>query len=84
MISAISCQQKSDISFGETLLDLNVMGRRQINDEQMPARFPAGTFERMDAVLRAREKRSELLRIAIERELARRERRKPKQARQRL
>jgi metal-responsive CopG/Arc/MetJ family transcriptional regulator len=52
------------------------MGRKQINDEQMPARFPAGTLERMDAVLKERERRSELVRHAVERELRRRERSK--------
>jgi hypothetical protein len=56
------------------------MAAKRFNEQQMPARLPAGTFERMDAVLRARESRSELLRIAIERELDRRERRQPKQA----
>jgi metal-responsive CopG/Arc/MetJ family transcriptional regulator len=50
------------------------MGRRRINEEVMPARFPAGTFERMDEALADREKRADLLREAIERELKRRER----------
>jgi hypothetical protein len=50
------------------------MGRKQINDEQMPARFRAGTLARMDAVLNEREKRSDLLRQAVDRELQRRER----------
>jgi len=27
------------------------MGRKQINHEQTPARFPAGTLERIDAAL---------------------------------
>lgn len=51
------------------------MGRKKINDEQMPARFPAGTLARIDAVLADGEKRSDLLREAVERELKRRERR---------
>lgn len=50
------------------------MGRPQINGEQMPARFAAGTLDRMDAVLGDKEKRSDFLREAVERELSRRER----------
>jgi hypothetical protein len=51
------------------------MGRRQINEEQTPARFPAGTLKRIDAALAKGEKRADLLREAVERELKRRERR---------
>lgn len=40
----------------------------------MPARLPAGMLARMDAVLEDGEKRSDLLREAVERELKRRER----------
>lgn len=50
------------------------MGRKQINHEQIPGRFPAGTLARMDAVLDEGEKRSDLIREAVERELKRRER----------
>jgi metal-responsive CopG/Arc/MetJ family transcriptional regulator len=50
------------------------MGRKQINHEQMPARFPEGTLERIDAALEEGEKRSDLIREAVERELKRRER----------
>lgn len=50
------------------------MGRRQINHEQTPARFPEGTLERIDAVLEDGEKRSDLIREAVDRELKRRER----------
>jgi metal-responsive CopG/Arc/MetJ family transcriptional regulator len=50
------------------------MGRKKINDEQTPARFPAGTLARIDAVLEDGEKRSDLIRQAVERELKRRER----------
>lgn len=50
------------------------VGRKKINDEQMPARFPEGTFAKIDAVLGQGEKRSDLLREAIEREIKRRER----------
>lgn len=52
------------------------VGRKKINEEQMPARLPAGTMARMDAVLADKEKRSDLLRIAVEKELARREKSK--------
>lgn len=50
------------------------MGRPRINEEQMPARLPAGTLDRIDAVLEEGEKRADLLREAVERELKRRER----------
>lgn len=56
------------------------MGRRQINHEQMPARLPKGTVARMDAVLDKGEKRADLLREAVERELKRRERKREKDA----
>lgn len=49
------------------------MGRKRINDEQTPARFPAGTLDRIDAVLEEGEKRSDLIRKAVERELKLRE-----------
>jgi hypothetical protein len=51
------------------------MGRKQINHEETPARLPAGTLARMDEVLDEGEKRADLIREAVERELARRERR---------
>jgi metal-responsive CopG/Arc/MetJ family transcriptional regulator len=50
------------------------MGRRRINEQFMSARFPSGTFERMDDVLEDGEKRADLIREAVERELKRRER----------
>jgi metal-responsive CopG/Arc/MetJ family transcriptional regulator len=52
------------------------VGRKRINEEQTPARFPAGTLARIDAVLdpEKNEKRSDLIREAVERELKRRER----------
>jgi hypothetical protein len=50
------------------------MGRKRINDEQTPARVPAGTLKRVDEVLREGEKRADFIRVAIERELKRRER----------
>lgn len=50
------------------------MGRKQINHEQTPARFPEGTLDRIDSVLEEGEKRADLIREAVERELRRRER----------
>lgn len=49
------------------------MGRKQINHEQTPARFPEGTLARIDAVLADGEKRSDFIRMAVERELERRD-----------
>lgn len=51
------------------------VGRPRINEEQTPARFRAGTLSRIDAVLIDKEKRSDFIREAVERELERRERR---------
>lgn len=48
------------------------VGRPKINDEQTPARFTAGTLARIDAALDDREKRSDFIREAVERELKRR------------
>lgn len=56
------------------------VGRKQINHEQMPARFPEGTMGRIDAVLADKEKRSDFVREAVERELERREKAARKQA----
>jgi hypothetical protein len=50
------------------------VGRPRINEQFMSARFPGGTFERIDAVLEDGEKRADLIRKAVERELKRRER----------
>lgn len=50
------------------------MGRPRINEEQTPARLPAGTLERIDATLDDGEKRSDFIRVAVEKELKRRER----------
>ena len=49
-------------------------GRPKINEEQTPARLPAGTLDRIDGVLADREKRANFIRAAVERELKRRER----------
>jgi hypothetical protein len=51
------------------------MGRKQINQEQTPARLPAGTLNRIDAVLGDDENRADFIRSSIERELKRREKR---------
>lgn len=48
------------------------VGRPRINDEQTPARFPAGTLARIDAATKPGEKRSDFIREAVERELERR------------
>lgn len=48
------------------------VGRPRINDEQTPARFPAGTLARIDAATGDGEKRSDFIREAVERELERR------------
>ena len=50
------------------------VGRPKINEEQTPARFPAGTLARIDAVLSGKEKRSDFIREAVEEALAKRER----------
>ena len=60
------------------------MGRRRVNFEQMPARFPEGTLDRMDAVLAEGENRSDLLRDAVEAELGRRERASRTQSQNRM
>lgn len=49
------------------------VGRKRINDEQTPARFPEGTLARIDALLDEKEKRSDFIREAVEREISRRE-----------
>lgn len=50
------------------------MGRIQINEEQVAARFPKGTKERIEAVLAEGEPAAAFIREAVERELKRRER----------
>ena len=49
------------------------VGRKRINDEGTPARFAKGTLARLDSVLEEKEKRSDFIRRAVERELERRE-----------
>ena len=50
------------------------MGRKKLWSEDMQARFPAGTFDRIDAVREDGEDRTDFVRAAVERELKRRER----------
>lgn len=49
------------------------MGRKLRYPEKMIAALPPGTFERMASVLRESEDKTDLVREAVERELARRE-----------
>lgn len=51
------------------------MGRTQINGEQIPARFPSGTKERIEAVLEDKEPIAEFIRVSVEKELKSREKR---------
>ena len=48
------------------------MVRAKLWHEDMVARFPEGTFERIREVLREREERTDFVREAVERELKRR------------
>jgi hypothetical protein len=50
------------------------MSRPQINFEQIPARFPKGTKDRIKATLAEGEKIADVIREAVDRELKRRER----------
>lgn len=50
------------------------MGRPKKWAEDMQARFPDGTFARIEAVLEEGEDRTDFVREAVERELKRRER----------
>jgi hypothetical protein len=50
------------------------MGRKKRWSEDMQARFPAGTFARIEATLMEDEDRTDFVRTAVERELRRRER----------
>ena len=59
----------------DDIMYVSSMGRKQINAEQTPARLPAGTLDRIDAVMDEDEGRAEFIRVAVEKELKRRERR---------
>lgn len=50
------------------------MGRKKMWAEDMQARFPEGTFNRIEAVLEDSEDRTDFVRVAVEKELKRRER----------
>jgi hypothetical protein len=52
------------------------VGRKKRWAEDMQARFPEGTFERIQAVLESKEDRTDFVRSAVERELKRREKKK--------
>ena len=52
------------------------MGRKKLWTEDMQARFPKGTFDRIEAALKKGEDRTAFVRAAVERELKRRERAK--------
>jgi hypothetical protein len=54
------------------------VGRNRINDpdEKLTARFREGTLARIKAALREKEPKAEFLRLAVERELERREKAK--------
>ncbi|WFU02293.1 hypothetical protein QA648_00470 [Rhizobium sp. CB3171] len=56
------------------------MARKKINHDNMPARFPEGTFVRMDNVLAEGETRMDLVRGAVDLELRKRERVAKRQA----
>lgn len=53
----------------------STVGRIKKWSEDMQARFPEGTFDRIGATLEDGEDRTSFVRVAVERELTRRERR---------
>jgi hypothetical protein len=53
------------------------VGRKKRWAEDMQARFPEGTFARIEAVMQADEDRTDFVRDAVEREIKRRERQPP-------
>jgi hypothetical protein len=53
------------------------MGRKRMWAEDMGARFPEGTFAKIEKVLEDDETRTDFVRVAVERELARRQARRP-------
>lgn len=55
------------------------MGRKKQWAEDMQARFPEGTFDRIAAVLEGKEDRTDFVRAAVEREIKRREKAKKTQ-----
>ena len=63
-----------ELSIVNTSYEKKVMGRQKKWSEDMQARFPEGTFERIQAVLEEGEDRTDFVRTAVEKELKRRER----------
>lgn len=57
---------------GDRAMAKKRMGRPKQWAQDMQARFPAGTFERIEAVLGEDESRTDFVREAVERELKRR------------
>jgi hypothetical protein len=64
-----------NIRYVNTSYEKQSMGRKKKWSEDMQARFPEGTFDRIEAVLAEDEDRTDFIREAVERELKRRERR---------
>jgi hypothetical protein len=54
------------------------MGRKKLWFDIMRANFPAGTFDRIAALLGEDEDRTDFVRLAVERECERREKTKPR------
>jgi hypothetical protein len=52
--------------------NIRPVGRKRINEEEMPARFPKGTLAQVDGLLSAKEKRADFIRAAVDREIRRR------------
>lgn len=52
----------------------SAMGRKKLWADTMEAKFPPGTFDRIEGVLADDEERTAFVRTAVERELKRRER----------
>jgi hypothetical protein len=67
---------------GESVAITARMGRKKRWHDVMSAKFPAGTFDRIAALLGEKEDRTEFVRQAVEREIERRQaaakRRKPR------
>ena len=61
---------------GQDKSDEKKMGRKKLWYENVQARFPQGTLARIKRVLAIKEDRTDFIRIAVERELKRREKRK--------
>ena len=67
--------RKNMVSTRNIVSDIaGAMGRKKRWSEDMQARFPEGTFERINAVLVGKEDRTDFIREAVKRELRRRER----------